>query len=111
PSQRSRCENDDCGQTPFLGNLRGFSFDPRLFLAPPVKVLWMRGPEGVLIPWKNMLGLTASMESPKLSPIRLRCPSCGKSFAFSVAEQKIFAKRNLRPPKRCERCRIRRALL
>lgn len=105
PTQTARCENADCGQTPFLGNMQGFRFDPKLFLAPPIRLLWMRGPESVLIQWKNMLGLTASLESAKLSPIRLRCSSCGNSFTFSVAERKIFAKRNLRPPRRCERCR------
>jgi len=56
--------------------------------------------------WKYELGLTASLESPKLSPIKLICSACGKTFALSVAEEKIFARRNLQPPKRRERSRI-----
>lgn len=42
--------------------------------------------------------LQAAQETRKLSPITLMGSACGRRFTFSVAEQKIFAKRNLQPP-------------
>ncbi|TMA84620.1 MAG: hypothetical protein E6J74_34000 [Deltaproteobacteria bacterium] len=37
----------------------------------------------------------------------LKC-DCGNQFIFSVGEQKYFADRGFRRPKRCESCHIRR---
>ena len=43
PTQTAYCNNENCGQTPFLGNMQGFSFDPKLFFAAPIRLFWTRG--------------------------------------------------------------------
>ncbi len=107
PTETARCDNLDCGRIPFLGNLRDFTFDPGLFLAPPIEILCCREPKSMLLDWKEALG-ARSIEPQKYEPIVLKCWECGKRFLFSVAEQKIFAKRGFHEPKRCELCRLRR---
>jgi len=107
PTETARCDNLDCGRIPFLGNLRDFTFDPSIFLAPPIEILCCRGPKSMLLDWKEALGACLT-ESHKYEPIILKCSECGKRFLFSIAEQKNFAKRGFHEPKRCELCRLRR---
>ncbi|MGH7772602.1 MAG: zinc-ribbon domain containing protein [Candidatus Binatia bacterium] len=107
PREMGRCDNMDCGHVPFLGNLRDFNFDPTLFLAPPIKILWCREPKSMLLDWKEALGARLS-DHQTYRPITLKCWECGRRFLFSVGEQKIFAKRGFREPKRCELCRLKR---
>ena len=61
----------------------------------------------MLLDWKKKLG-AHSIEPQKYEPIVLECSECGKRFLFSIAEQKFFAKRGFREPKRCELCRLKR---
>ncbi|MGH7844251.1 MAG: zinc-ribbon domain containing protein [Candidatus Binatia bacterium] len=107
PIEPWRCENADCGNVPYLGNLRDFSFDPPLFLAPPIDILWSRGPKSMLLEWKEVLGARLN-EQEQYRPVTLKCWECGKRFLFSVGDQKHIAKRGFHEPKRCELCRIRR---
>ena len=37
--------------------------------------------------------------------LSIKCQKCGKPFVFSVGEQKFFAERDYKTPKRCEKCR------
>jgi hypothetical protein len=107
PTQSARCDKIDCGRVPHLGNLAGFEFDPMLFLSPPIEILWRRESKSVLIEWKEALGARLT-EQEHYRPIILTCGDCGKRFIFSVGEQKHFADRGFRQPKRCESCRIQR---
>ncbi len=107
PTQSARCDKIDCGRVPHVGNLADFDFDPVLFLSPPIEILWCREPKSVLIEWKEALGARLT-EQEHYRPIILRCGDCGKRFIFFVGEQKHFADRGFRQPKRCESCRIQR---
>ena len=107
PTDTARCDQIDCGRLPHLGNLADFKFDPMLFLSPPIEILWCRERKSVLIEWKEALGARLT-ERTQYRPITLKCGDCGKRFIFSVGEQKHFADRGFREPKRCESCRIRR---
>ncbi len=107
PTETARCDNIDCGRVPFLGNLGDFRFDAVIFLSPSIEILWCRGPKSILLDWKEALGARLT-DSHKYEPTVLKCSQCGQRFLFSVAEQKIFAKRGFREPKRCEPCRLRR---
>ncbi|MBI4487967.1 MAG: zinc-ribbon domain containing protein [Deltaproteobacteria bacterium] len=107
PTETARCDNIDCGRVPFLGNLKDFSFNAALFFAPPIEILWCREPKSMLLDWKDALGSRLT-ESHKYEPIVLKCWDCGQRFLFSIAEQKIFAKRGFQEPKRCDLCRLRR---
>ena len=40
---------------------------------------------------------------------QLPCRICGEDFCFTVGEQLFFRERNLADPKRCPRCRTRKA--
>lgn len=60
----------------------------------------------MLLDCKEALGACLTVP-PQYQPIILKCSECGKRFLFSVAEQKIFAKRGFREPKRCELCRLK----
>ena len=107
PTQTARCDQIDCGRVPHLGNMADFEFEPMLFLSPPIEILWCREQESVLIEWKEALGARLTGQE-YYRPITLKCGDCGKRFIFSVGEQKHFADRRFREPKRCESCRIRR---
>lgn len=101
---RFHCDAKDCGKTPHLRNIRGFRFDPVLFLAPDLKVLWNRHEESVLLGWRKEMNLKA----PRLKtyePIRIKCWECGERFIFTASEQKHFEKRGWDEPKRCPECR------
>lgn len=104
PATQARCDAVDCGLIPFLKNIAGFTFNPDMFLAPALEPLWVRGADSVLLSWRQELKL-APPSSLAREPVRLRCVDCGRRFTFTVAEQKIFSKRGLQQPKRCERCR------
>ena len=107
PTQTARCDKIDRSRVPHLGNLADFDFDPVLFLSPPIEILWCRESKSVLINWKEALGARAT-ERTHYRPITLKCDDCGNQFIFSVGEQKYFADRGFRRPKRCESCHIRR---
>lgn len=101
---RFYCEAKDCGRTPHLRNIRGFRFEPSLFLTPDLKVLWQRNEESELLLWRKALGLKAS-RLQIYEPVRIKCWACGKRFIFEPSEQKYFAKRNWDEPRRCPECR------
>lgn len=104
PTTTTCCEAPDCGKIPYLGNQSGFEFNPELFLAPELKALWTRTEKSILLDWRTALGLKAPAIEP-LAPAEIECVECGTTFPFSVAEQKIYAKRGWHRPKRCEACR------
>jgi len=62
PTPRARCDAIDCGQTPFLGNLPDFRFDPFHFLGSPLRPLFQRGPESVFLAWRLRLGVGAPLK-------------------------------------------------
>jgi hypothetical protein len=104
PTTTASCEAPDCGKIPYLGNLSGFEFNPELFLAPDLEVLWARTEKSILLDWRTALRLKPPVIEP-LTPVEIECIECGMTFPFSVAEQKIYAKRGWHRPKRCEPCR------
>lgn len=73
PREPWRCKNADCGNVPSLGNVRDFNFDPALFLAPPIDILWSRGPKSMLLEWKEALGARLA-EQDQYRPITLALP-------------------------------------
>jgi predicted nucleotidyltransferase len=101
---RYPCDAMDCGKKPHLRNIRGFRFDPHLFLAPELKVLWNRDEESVLLSWREELNLKAP-RIERYEPVRIKCWECRNRFIFSASEQKYFAKRGWDEPKRCSECR------
>jgi len=107
PTETARSDQIDCGRVPHLGNMADFQFDPMQFLSPPIEIFWCREQKSVLIEWKEALGARLS-ERTHYRHITLKCSDCGKRFIFSVGEQKHFADRGFREPKRCESCRLRR---
>lgn len=100
---RFHCEAKDCGKTPHLRNIRGFRFDPALFLAPELKLLWKRHEESILLGWRKDMNLIAPCLET-YEPIRIKCWECGKRFVFTASEQKHFEKHGWNEPKRCPEC-------
>ena len=38
----------------------------------------------------------------------IECLGCGREFLFSAGEQRFFDEKSLKPPKRCQKCRVKR---
>ena len=49
------------------------------------------------------------IEQYVLDDKQLPCSICGEEFCYTIGEQLFFRERNLNEPKRCSRCRKRRA--
>ncbi len=107
PTRQARCDAIDCGQTPYLGNLPDFRFDPIHFLGSPLRLLFQRGPESIFLAWRIRLGVGERPPEAPLEPLRLDCVACGRSFLFGVGEQKHFRRMGFQPPRRCTSCRSR----
>lgn len=43
-----------------------------------------------------------------MEDMKITCSDCGRSFVFSVKDQKFYEEQHYLPPKRCRHCRIRR---
>ncbi|WP_240414673.1 zinc-ribbon domain containing protein [Paenibacillus periandrae] len=100
---RYPCDAKDCGKKQHLRNIWGFHFDPLLFLAPDLKVLWSRNEDSVLLNWGKELNVK-SFEVQTYEPKRLKCWECGARFLFDAQDQKYYAKRGWDDPKRCPNC-------
>lgn len=111
PTESSNCFYPRCGKIPYLSNEPDFIFNPKIFFNSPFKIFWTRDEAYLWEKWRKKLNICEVRQYAEHNPISKICIECGREFIYSVAEQKIFAKRGFHPPKRCERCRLNKNLL
>jgi hypothetical protein len=105
PSKSFDCSTPKCGDIAHLKVDKDFRFDLHSFLISPYEVLFARGDKSLFEIWREHLNIRSTRMYEILKPAKKVCIECGRTFTFSVAEQKIYQKRGFSPPKRCERCR------